>query len=124
MDSRRRIVRRALAEYTVIAKRIQRDPSEALGYARGNVARMAECFDGNELPDWLVEWQRLLAGPLDALLVVLTADTDAAARLRTTSPFLGLLTFPERIRILRGTDPDLVRALKVFESGRNRHVYP
>lgn len=114
MYSRQRIARRMLAEHCAIAERLRTDPHALLDFARGNADRWASSFPLNLLPDWLTQWQQLLAGPLDELLDVLTADTEAAARLRTSSPVLGLLTFDEKLDILRKVDPEMARNLALF----------
>jgi hypothetical protein len=58
----------------------------------------------------------LLTGPLETLIAAMTADTAAGSHLRETSPFVGLLTFRERIEILRRVDPEMARTLKAFAS--------
>lgn len=112
MDSRRRNAQRALAEHVAIAERLREDPRTVLDYVRATTDRWAASFASGCLPEWLIEWRQLLAGPLDALIEILTADTDAAARLRTTSPFVGLLSAQERLEILRRIDPEMARALE------------
>lgn len=116
MPSRRRIARRQLAEHIAIAERLRVDPSTLLEYARDNVARWASSIVSVSLPAWLTEWQQILAGPLDALLDTLTADTEKAAQLRRTSPFVGVLTLQERLAILRGVEPRLARILESFDA--------
>jgi hypothetical protein len=46
-------------------------------------------------------WQRLLRGPLDRLLALLTQDDDDARTLRQCSPFAGVLDPRTRWRIWR-----------------------
>lgn len=111
MESRQRIERRQLAEHIAIAERVRADPQTMIGYARGNADRWAANYAPDRFPDWLIEWSQLLTGPLDELLDILAADNETAARLRTTSPFVGLLTFDEKLDILRQVDPEMARSL-------------
>ncbi|MGA7799304.1 MAG: hypothetical protein WCC36_00700 [Gammaproteobacteria bacterium] len=123
MDAHRRIKQRVRAEHQAIADRLRVEPEAVLDYARGNVARWSKDYDSARRPDWLVEWQRLLTGPVEALVVALTADTETAVRLRASSPFLGLLTFRERLEILRRVDPELAKAMETFETNRGQHAH-
>lgn len=118
MDSRQRIAQRVLAEHMAIAEHLRADPDRVLDYVRGNIDRWAAGFSSGRSPNWLIDWQKLLTGPREALLEVMTADTDAAARLRATSPFVGLLTVPERLKILRRLDPAMARNLELHEAPR------
>lgn len=116
MDTRERIAQRVLAEHEAIADRLRHDPTAVLDYAKGNIARWTENFDPGCRPAWLGEWERLIAGPLDALVTTLTANTEEDAKLRALSPFVGLLTFPERLEIMRHVDPDMARAMEAFQT--------
>lgn len=120
MDSRQRIARRELLEHQAIAKRIRTDHRTLINYARNNTKRWAANFAADSVPGWLVEWQQLLAGPLDELLSILAADTQEAAQLRATSPFVGVLTLQEKLKILRWVDPEMARTLALFERTRDQ----
>ena len=48
-----------------------------------------------------IEWHRVLDGPLEDLLELLIARTEAAAQLRSASPFAGFIDPRERESILR-----------------------
>ncbi|HKJ08220.1 MAG TPA: hypothetical protein VKA76_03940 [Gammaproteobacteria bacterium] len=116
MQTHQRIAQRVLAEHLAIAERLRANPKAMLDYARGNVARWSKDFSPACIPDWLGEWERLLYGPMDALVAAITADTDAGTHLRETSPFVGALTFQERLEILRRIDPEMARTLEAFAS--------
>lgn len=115
MNSRRRIAQRTLAEHRAIAERLHIDPKPILHYALSNLARWSTGFEPADRPRWIVDWEQLLTRPGKALTAVLTADTEAAERLRAASPFLGLLTFQERLDILRCVDPEMAKTLEPFE---------
>ncbi len=114
MNSHGRIARRVLAEHVAIAGRLRADPRTVLDYALSNLARWSTDFEPASKPRWIIDWEHLLSGPRKALIAVLTADTEAADRLRAASPFMGLLTFRERHDILRRVDPEMARTLELF----------
>ena len=93
--------RRSLALHDAIASKIEARP-ELLEVARANLARWTR---GNPTGA-LLEWQRLLeCTPVPQLAVLLRSQSEAAARLRQSSPFAGVLTAEERRAILRRHDP-------------------
>lgn len=113
-DTHQRIAQRVLAEHLAIAKRLRVNPQMVLRHAPGNVARWSMEFTPDQRPDWLAEWGRLLTGPIDPLIAAMTSGTDAGTHLRETSPFVGQLTFQERLEVLRYVDPELARTLETF----------
>jgi hypothetical protein len=48
----------------------------------------------------LDRWETLLAQPVEEIRRVISADSEAAADLRQSSPFAGSLSEPERRRIV------------------------
>jgi hypothetical protein len=124
LDTHQRIAQRVLAEHSAIAERLRLNAAAVLDYALRNVDRWSREFTPDHRPGWLVEWGRLLTGPMDALIAALTDDTDAGAQLRETSPFVGLLTFQERLEILHRVDPEMARALEVFASSWDERFPP
>lgn len=99
MKDHRLIDERSLAFDRLIAEKLQRDPT-LLEKARANLARWLQTTDLRSAPD-LLEWQRLLAQPLDKILAVLVSSGERAMRLRQSSPFCGILTPVERLAIIR-----------------------
>lgn len=87
--------------HRAIAVRIQEDPVTALALARQNLAvvRVADPLGHSE--SWTKEWEALLAGPIDSVLVVLTSTSERASQLRQTAPFAALLTSRERWALYR-----------------------
>ncbi|MGA8260810.1 MAG: hypothetical protein WB783_11400, partial [Arenicellales bacterium] len=49
-----------------------------------------------ERPGWMREWEELLDGDEDRLVVVLTSPSEDARRLRSSSPFAGVISPRER----------------------------
>lgn len=88
---------RSLAMHCVIAQKISRDP-ELLQVARQNLARWREKYAG-EMPRYLVEWQEILDRPWLEIAGLITSTSDEATRLRSSSPFAGVLDSEERKRI-------------------------
>lgn len=124
MQSHQRIARRVLAEHKAIAGRLQVDPLAVLDFAHGNITRWKQEFEPGSLPTWLTQWEQLLSGPQEDLVAAITADTEGATQLRMSSPFVGLLTYPERIEILRDTDPEMALAIEVFEASWDQRFPP
>ena len=90
---------RSLAFSRLIAGKLRANPA-LVERARGNLDRwLLDCSE--RLRPALLEWQELLAGPLEELLSFLTSTEERAVRLRQSSPFAGFLTPDERFAILR-----------------------
>ncbi len=88
---------RSLALHCRIAQKIARNPS-LVDIARRNVAAWRRKAAG-EVPQYLVEWQRILERPWPQVAALITEQSENAARLRQSSPFAGVLTASERKRI-------------------------
>ncbi len=116
IDNRRRRDRRVLAEHQAIAERLRANPEAVRALAVDNLARWSKEYGSRRRPGWLVRWEDLLAGPPDHLLDMLNAETEEAIRLRRSSPFLGILTFKERLEILKTIDPELAKAVEAFKT--------
>lgn len=100
MKDHQLIDERSRAFDRVIAGKLRADPT-LVNKACGNVGRWLETASAGSRPD-LLEWQRLLAGPFGELLATTMEATDErATSLRQSSPFCGLLTPDERLRIIR-----------------------
>jgi hypothetical protein len=80
------------------ADRLLEDP-DLVGRARARLD--AWLSEGLIHPVYGEAWRRLLTGPLDRLLDVLTRDDDDARALRQSSPFAGVLDPQTRWRIGR-----------------------
>jgi hypothetical protein len=104
VDKQRLIEQRILAQHRVVAQRLRANPDDVLAHARTNLARWQ---DGDvDPPEYLREWTALLAGPVERIETVLTADTDEAKRLRSSSPFAGIVSARERWSIYRDLHDD------------------
>ena len=82
-----------------IAKRLRRDASEVMQIARKNLSRWLAAQ-----PDVaaLLEWKSLLENSsLENLIEIITENTDESQRLRSSSPFAGVLSEAEREAIWR-----------------------
>jgi hypothetical protein len=97
-DLRVRNEERSIALHQAVADRLREDPA-LIGQARARVdAWLAE---GRIHPVYGEAWQRLLSGPFDSLLALLTRDDEHARALRQCSPFAGVLDPQTRWRLLR-----------------------
>ena len=99
MKDHRLIDERSLTFDRLIAAKLRSHPA-LVEKARSNLARWLETCSAGARPA-LLEWQRLLSGPIDELLVLMEATDERSTRLRQSSPFCGILTPDERLGIIR-----------------------
>lgn len=90
---------RSLALHTVIACKISRDPT-LLEKARENLADMRSRHDPDDMPLHIKEWEQILTLHWRHIAALLIAVTEEAIRLRSSSPFAGILTQEERLGII------------------------
>lgn len=88
---------RSLAMHCKIAQKISRDP-ELLNVAKQNLARWSQKYAGGN-PPYLAEWQDILDRPWMEIAGFITDTSEEATRLRSSSPFAGVLSSDERKRI-------------------------
>ncbi len=92
--------RYALAVHLAIAEKLRSTPEEVLRIANRNLDRWISSgdFDRSEMVT-LQEWKEILEsnGP-DEIANLITSRTDEGQRLRSSSPFVGILTYEERDR--------------------------
>lgn len=92
--------RRSLWLGYATAGKLVAEPSPVVEKARHNLAKLRVTHARGASARWLDEWERLLDGPIDRVLYVLTSRTPRARELRQNSPFAGVFTQQERLRIL------------------------
>ena len=80
-----------------IVQKVFRDPL-LLGKARANLSRWSAKFDGPK-PRYLTEWQEILEKPWPVIAEIMTSMSEDATRLRSSSPFAGILSERERDQI-------------------------
>ena len=90
---------KSLALHTVIAYKISQDPS-LLEKARENLADMRSRHEPNDMPLYIEEWEQILTLRREHIAALLIAVTEDAIRLRSSSPFTGILTQEERLKII------------------------
>jgi hypothetical protein len=96
-SSHRLIEARSLAMHAVIAQKIERDP-QLLTVPRRNLKRWLARWSDMP-PSWLREWSALLQRSWPEIAAIITEPSETGARLRQSSPFAGVLTPVERMRI-------------------------
>lgn len=96
--SMRREELRSLWIHRALAAAVARDPERALALGRKTLA-----YHWREHPEaapWLRRWDRLVdAGP-EAVMAMLTSPSAIAVELRQNTPFPGLLSDRERVRVI------------------------
>ncbi len=88
---------RSLAMHCRIAQKITRNPS-LLNKAKANLERWSAKYE-EPLPQYLREWQEILDRPWPEIAEIITSMSEDATRLRSSSPFAGVLTAGERDQI-------------------------
>ena len=88
---------RSLAMHCRIAQKITRDP-ELLGIAKANLERWSAKSEDPQ-PRYLREWRQILERPWPEIAELITSMSEDATRLRSSSPFAGVLTADERDQI-------------------------
>ena len=88
---------RSLAMHCVIAQKIARDP-DLLEIAKNNIDRWNAMSTGPK-PKYLQEWQDILGRPWPEIAELITNMSEDATRLRSSSPFAGVLSADERDQI-------------------------
>lgn len=91
--------RRSLWLAYAVAGEIVEDPEKAVELASRNLETMRESARG-QAQHWLDEWEQLIKGPLEQLLVTLVSPSPISRELRQTNPFAGLLREEDRLRVL------------------------
>ncbi len=78
-----------------VAEKLRSNPNKVLQIARQNLDRWLK----NENPA-LLEWQEILELKTpEEIIKIITRDTDEGQRLRSSSPFAGVLSESERDKI-------------------------
>ena len=86
--------------YAVAGKLVADTTGATLDLARRNLERLRRAHPRGAAARWIAEWERLLDGPEERVLEVLTSRTPRARELRQNSPFAGVLTDEERRQVL------------------------
>ncbi|MDJ0939551.1 MAG: hypothetical protein QNJ00_07285, partial [Woeseiaceae bacterium] len=88
---------RSLAMHCRVAQKITRNP-RLLNKAKANLERWSAKYE-EPLPQYLREWQEILDRPWPEIAEIITSMSEDATRLRSSSPFAGVLTAGERDQI-------------------------
>lgn len=94
---------RSLAMHCRIVQKIAGDP-RLLEKARANLSRWSAKIDGPK-PRYLKEWQEILDKPWPMIAEMMTSMSEEAIRLRSSSPFAGILNEKEREQIYAAFRP-------------------
>ncbi|MFI7081422.1 helix-turn-helix domain-containing protein [Micromonospora sp. NPDC049903] len=76
------------------------DPDEVLGKAAKNLDRLLRQHRGTMAEVWLRRWQDKMNEGVGSVLRSLTSEDPEAVELRQNSPFAGVLSQPQRRKIL------------------------
>ena len=83
--------------HRAVAEKLRRNPKNVLRTARKNLVNWSK---NNSLA--LSEWQKILENEtIEEIIKIISQDTDEGQRLRSSSPFAGVLSETEREKIWR-----------------------
>lgn len=99
MRTHQNLDKRSLALHCLVAEKIRRDPS-LFEKPKEVIKRWSLIVSPHSQP-YLREWEKLLDQGMDACLAVATEDSERAAALRQSSPFVGILSNAERQAFFR-----------------------
>lgn len=91
--------RRSLALHACIAEELLADPGFVLSQARSNLQRMQQLHPGAR--PLLDQWEHILDGPLEVVVVVLRDPGIPFRDLRQVTPFAGVLDPGERTEVIQ-----------------------
>ena len=97
MNKQKRSDERSLALHRMIAEKLRQAPN-LLQIPRDNISRWKE--RKGHLPPSICEWEHILnTKTREELLELLESDSEESIRLRSSSPFTGILSENERAKI-------------------------
>jgi hypothetical protein len=92
-DKRSMVLHQAIAQKLLIQPQLWAIPYRNISHWRTQIG---------SLPPALQEWEKILhTWSYDSILKLLTETSQSATRLRSSSPFAGVLTEQERLKIFR-----------------------
>ena len=91
--------KRSLAFHRVIVECLRKDPIPVLNRATRNVEKLANLHPGAEA--LFNQWKDWLALPLESLISNILNPLPEAREMRQVSPFSGVLSPEQRVKILR-----------------------
>lgn len=97
MNKQRLIEIRILALAKVISERLKNDPDQVISKAKSNIAR----WSANQHEAYHDEWLEILNGSIEKILFVLNSEDENSTRLRSSSPFAGVIKPKERWKIIK-----------------------
>jgi predicted DNA binding protein len=88
-----------------VAEHLLAEPEKVLNKARHNLARWKNVHEGTGSEAAWEEWMRLLdTKSLAELVAIFTEDSDEGQRLRSSTPFTGILSAEERAALRRACE--------------------
>jgi hypothetical protein len=103
MNKQQRSDERSRMLHCLIAKKLKQTPS-LWQVPQDNIARWK--LRKGQLPSAICEWEHILnTKTREEILALLESDSEESIRLRSSSPFTGILSENERVKIFKSYDP-------------------
>lgn len=97
----RREDRIAYELHILLGQKLQQDEERIRNIGRNNLERMRRTRRNRVAQRWIEQWESLLNGTMDELVIRMLADDELGRELRHMSPFAGALTDDERSLAIR-----------------------
>lgn len=97
MNKQRIIEKRILALAKVVSNRLKENPEFVIAKAKSNIKK----WSANQHEKYHDEWLTILDGSLNDILEVLNGEDQNSIRLRSSSPFAGIISQKERWNIIK-----------------------
>jgi excisionase family DNA binding protein len=95
--------RRSLAYGLLVAEKLVVSAELVVDQARRNLGVQRKTHSDGSADHYLDAWEKLLAGPAESLVRVLTSLDQESVALRHAAPFAGVLTEAERLSVIEST---------------------
>jgi len=89
----------SFALHQAVKQRLLDDPAWVIDKARANLARWEQGYGYR--PGWMADWLAVLDAGVEAVCAILDGLDERSLLLKSSSPFTGIISPAERMRIIR-----------------------
>ena len=84
-----------------VKNKLLTNPNSVITVARRNLKNWKERYGYG--PKWMSDWERIIANGIASIIEVLDGKDEKSVLLRSSSPFAGVLSNKERMRVISET---------------------
>ncbi len=85
--------------HSAVKSELLTDPNRVIAVARKNLNHWKNRYDYE--PQWMSDWEEILSKGISAIIKILDGQDEKSVLLRSSSPFAGVLSNKERMRVIR-----------------------